>query len=74
LAVAFAEKRKIDLSEYEAPVTGDPIVLLGRATWTVYFRGKGVLMPDGSRVHPIGDHFSVSIDDETGYAELMGGL
>jgi hypothetical protein len=74
IALAYAKKKKVDLSEYESPVTGDPIVLLGRVSWTVHFSGKGVVSPDGNRISAIGDHFTIIIDDETGYADLMGGM
>jgi hypothetical protein len=74
IAVAFAKVRKIDLSGFEAPVTRDPIVLLGHITWSVHFSGKGVLLADGTRIYPIGDFFDVLVDDETGHADLMGGL
>jgi hypothetical protein len=68
MAKSFAEKRGIDLAQYDVRSEVWPIVLLGGLRWSVSFSGKGV---GPERLVAVGDHFTVYIDDQTGSMEFL---
>jgi hypothetical protein len=63
IAKEAAEQEGISLSDYHAPTVHFEFVHKDQ-TWTVFFDGK-VAMP--------GNHFSVSVDDQTGKPQVMRG-